>query len=411
MYHSKFTGSKLNAFKNKLFVLLLGLVAPLTWVAPLGAQEVPATAPVVGANRTEIYFPHLQEKRIGLVANGTSVLLKQDGTMVHLADSLISSGFKLIRVFTPEHGFRGLADAGEELSDSVDPKTGLPLVSLYGSNRKPKPDQLQDLDLVIFDLQDLGVRFYTYIATLQLVMEACAEAGVPILLLDRPNPNADMVDGPVMEPEHASFLGMNPIPLAYGMTLGEYATLINEEGWLGEGKKADLTVVEVSNYQRIIPYQLPVPPSPNIPNTQAAMLYPSLGLFEGTRINAGRGTAMQFQCFGAPLLDAEFFPFQYTPEPRLGAKDPKHKSEICYGRDLSQITPPRELHLEWLLEAYAHHKDHTSFFLTSGFTKHAGTAVLQQQIEAGLSIAEIKAGWQPDLDKFQKIREKYLRYP
>ena len=411
MYHSKFTGSKLNAFKNKLFVLLLGLVAPLTWVAPLGAQEVPATAPVVGANRTEIYFPLLQEKRIGLVANGTSVLLKQDGTMVHLADSLISSGFKLIRVFTPEHGFRGLADAGEELSDSVDPKTGLPLVSLYGSNRKPKPDQLQDLDLVIFDLQDLGVRFYTYIATLQLVMEACAEAGVPILLLDRPNPNADMVDGPVMEPEHTSFLGMNPIPLAYGMTLGEYATLINEEGWLGEGKKADLTVVEVSNYQRIIPYQLPVPPSPNIPNTQAAMLYPSLGLFEGTRINAGRGTAMQFQCFGAPLLDAEFFPFQYTPEPRLGAKDPKHKSEICYGRDLSQITTPRELHLEWLLEAYAHHKDHTSFFLTSGFTKHAGTAVLQQQIEAGLSIAEIKAGWQPDLDKFQKIREKYLRYP
>jgi uncharacterized protein YbbC (DUF1343 family) len=392
-------------------VLLLGLVAPLTWVAPLGAQEVPATAPVVGANRTEIYFPLLQEKRIGLVANGTSVLLKQDGTMVHLADSLISSGFKLIRVFTPEHGFRGLADAGEELSDSVDPKTGLPLVSLYGSNRKPKSDQLQDLDLVIFDLQDLGVRFYTYIATLQLVMEACAEAGVPMLLLDRPNPNADMVDGPVMEPEHTSFLGMNPIPLAYGMTLGEYATLINEEGWLGEGKKADLTVVEVSNYQRNIPYQLPVPPSPNIPNTQAAMLYPSLGLFEGTRINAGRGTTMQFQCFGAPLLDAEFFPFQYTPEPRLGAKDPKHKSEICYGRDLSQITPPRELHLEWLLEAYAHHKDHTSFFLTSGFTKHAGTAVLQQQIEAGLSIAEIKAGWQPDLDKFQKIREKYLRYP
>lgn len=411
MYHSKFTGSKLNALKNKLFVLLLGLVAPLTWVALLGAQEVPATAPVVGANRTEIYFPLLQEKRIGLVANGTSVLLKQDGTMVHLADSLISSGFKLIRVFTPEHGFRGLADAGEELSDSVDPKTGLPLVSLYGSNRKPKSDQLQDLDLVIFDLQDLGVRFYTYIATLQLVMEACAEAGVPILLLDRPNPNADMVDGPVMEPEHTSFLGMNPIPLAYGMTLGEYATLINEEGWLGEGKKADLTVVEVSNYQRNIPYQLPVPPSPNIPNTQAAMLYPSLGLFEGTRINAGRGTTMQFQCFGAPLLDAEFFPFQYTPEPRLGAKDPKHKSENCYGRDLSQITPPRELHLEWLLEAYAHHKDHTSFFLTSGFTKHAGTAVLQQQIEAGLSIAEIKAGWQPDLDKFQKIREKYLRYP
>lgn len=411
MYHSKFTGYKLNALKNKLFVLLLGLVAPLTWVAPLGAQEVPATAPVVGANRTEIYFPLLQEKRIGLVANGTSVLLKQDGTMVHLADSLISSGFKLIRVFTPEHGFRGLADAGEELSDSVDPKTGLPLVSLYGSNRKPKPDQLQDLDLVIFDLQDLGVRFYTYIATLQLVMEACAEAGVPILLLDRPNPNADMVDGPVMEPEHNSFLGMNPIPLAYGMTLGEYATLINEEGWLGEGKKADLTVVEVYNYQRNIPYQLPVPPSPNIPNTQAAMLYPSLGLFEGTRINAGRGTTMQFQCFGAPLLDAEFFPFQYTPEPKLGAKDPKHKSEICYGLDLSQITPPRELHLEWLLDAYAHHKDHTSFFLTSGFTKHAGTAVLQQQIVAGLSIAEIKAGWQPDLDKFRKIREKYLRYP
>lgn len=353
----------------------------------------------------------LKNKRVGLVANLTSAIFKSDGTHVHLADSLLNSGVSLVRVFTPEHGFRGLADAGEALSDSTDPKTGLPLVSLYGNNKKPKPEQLNDLDIVIFDIQDLGVRFYTYIATLQLVMEACAENGIPLLLLDRPNPNTDMVDGPVMESEHRSFLGMTPIPLAYGMTIGEYATLINEEGWLTGKVKANLTVIEVMNYKRQEPYDLPIPPSPNIPNTQSAMLYPSLGLFEGTRVNAGRGTALQFQCFGAPFLSSDFFDFQYTPESRPGAKNPKHKDDLCYGKDLSGIKVPREVHMEWLLEAYNNRKPDSDFFLTSGFTKHAGTAMLQKQIEAGLSMKEIRETWKADLEKFLAVRAKYLRYP
>lgn len=411
MYHSKFTPSVLNALKNKLFVLLLGTSLLQSWAASIGETPLNSENPIVGANRTEIYFPLLKNKRVGLVANPTSVIFKTNGVPVHLADSLLNAGVNLVRVFTPEHGFRGLADAGEELSDSTDPKTGLPLVSLYGNNRKPQPGQLNDLDLVIFDIQDLGVRFYTYIATLQLVMEACAENEIPFLVLDRPNPNADLVDGPVMEPEHQSFLGMTPIPLAYGMTVGEYATLLNEEGWLSAGVTTDLTVIEVLNYNRQEPYDLPIPPSPNIPNTQSARLYPSLGLFEGTRVNAGRGTGLQFQCFGAPFLSSEIFDFKFTPESRPGAKSPKHQGNLCYGRDLSRIKAPRRVNLEWLLEAYHNRKPGTDFFLTNGFTKHAGTALLQKQIEDGLSVNEIRETWKPSLDAFLAIRSKYLRYP
>ncbi|MFM1877590.1 MAG: hypothetical protein RLZZ241_456 [Bacteroidota bacterium] len=410
MYNSKFTGIKLKAIKNKFFALLLGITFISTWKTALGAQIQIGQVPVVGANRTDLYFPSLKGKQIGLVANATSVIFRKDGKPVHLADSLLASGILLKRVFTPEHGFRGAADAGEELSDSMDTKTGLPLISLYGENRKPKPEYLSDLDLIVFDIQDLGVRFYTYIATLQRVMEACADAGIPILVLDRPNPNADMVDGPIMELQHTSFLGLTPIPLAYGLTLGEYATLINEEGWLNTSQKANLTVIEIANYNRNIPYEIPIAPSPNIPNTQAAMLYPSLGLFEGTQVNAGRGTSAQFQCFGAPFLYANYFDFEYVPESRPGAKNPKHLQETCYGRDLRHEVPPREVSLKYLLEAYRNNSTPDQFFLTSGFTKHAGTEQLQKQIETGLTESEIKATWQPGLEAFKKIREKYLRY-
>lgn len=412
MYNSKFTRlSVLAATKNTLFVVFLGLLA-----CGSSPGQMPEVAPgpepvVVGANRTDAYFPLLQGKRIALVANATSVIFRADGTPVHLADSLLASGMNLVQVFTPEHGFRGLADAGEEVSDTVDGRTGLPLVSLYGNNRKPQPEQLQGLDLVVFDIQDLGVRFYTYIATLQLVMEACAEAGVPVLVLDRPNPNADFVDGPVMEDENRSFLGMAPVPLAYGMTIGEYALMLNGQGWLEGGRRADLTLIALENYRRSEPYQLPIAPSPNIPNTQAAMLYPSLGLFEGTKVNAGRGTPWQFQCFGAPFLDAGHFDFSYTPQPNLGAKDPKHKGELCYGRDLREVAPPRAVDLSWLIEAYTHRAPGSEFFLTAGFTKHAGTSRLQKQIEEGLSARAIRASWQADLEAFRAIRNLYLRYP
>lgn len=401
----------LAAFKNTLFVVFFGLLACGSSPAQ---QPDPAPAPgpvVVGANRTEAYFPLLKGKRFALVANATSVIFRDNGGHTHLADSLVTAGLGPIKVFTPEHGFRGMADAGEEVSDSVDRATGLPLVSLYGANRKPQPEQLEGLDLVVFDIQDLGVRFYTYIATLQLVMEACAEAGVPVLVLDRPNPNADFVDGPIMEPENRGFLGLAPVPLAYGMTIGEYARMLNGEGWLEGGRQADLTVIDLEQYRREEPYLLPIAPSPNIPNTQSAMLYPSLGLFEGTRVNAGRGTSWQFQCFGAPFLDKAYFDFQYTPQSNPGAKNPKFLGEVCYGRDLRQADPPRAVDLGWLIEAYRHRAQGADFFLTEGFTKHAGTAALQKQIEQGLSAAEIRAGWQAGLQAFRAIRGRYLRYP
>jgi len=412
MYNSKFTPvSVFAATKNTLYVVFLGLMA--CGSSP-GQQPEPVSDPesvVVGANRTEAYFPLLRGKRFALVANRTSVVFRQDGSPVHLVDSLLASGLGPVKVFTPEHGFRGLADAGEEVSDTTDPQTGLPLVSLYGANRKPQPGQLQGLDLVVFDIQDLGVRFYTYIATLQLVMEACAEAGVPVLVLDRPNPNADFVDGPVMEDAHRGFLGMAPVPLAYGMTIGEYALMLNGQGWLEGGRRADLTLIALEQYRRTEPYELPIPPSPNIPNTQAARLYPSLGLFEGTKVNAGRGTPWQFQCFGAPFLDRGYFDFEYTPEPNVGAKHPKHNGALCYGRDLRQVEPPRAVDLTWLIEAYAHRDEGSDFFLTDGFTKHAGTSLLQQQIEAGMSAESIRASWQADLEAFRAIRNLYLRYP
>lgn len=374
-------------------------------------------AVIVAANRTETYFDLLRDKKFALVANQTSVIFtpdseETDGTRpwVHLADSLMGAGLGLKKVFAPEHGFRGQADAGEKVADGVDTKTGLSVLSLHGANRKPTQQQLEGLDLVLFDIQDVGVRFYTYIATLQLVMEACAEAGIPIVVLDRPNPNIHFVDGPVMEEEHRSFLGKTEIPLVYGMTIGEYARMINEEGWLADGLKADLTVIPLAGYSRNLRYELPIPPSPNLPNNQAVRLYPSLGLFEGTHVNAGRGTSLQFQSFGAPFLSASHFTFQYTPQPRAGATNPKQLGKVCLGRDLSDVIPPDAVDLRWLIEAYTNRDTASEFFKTEGFTKHAGTAVLQKQIEAGMSASQIREEWQDRIAVFKKIRAKYLLY-
>ena len=405
--------SALAAFKNTVFVVVVCLLACRSSTEVGSPASIPDTPLQVAANRTEAYFPLLQGKDFALVANQTSVVFTpgRDGQgWVHLADSLLGAGLSLKKVFAPEHGFRGLVDAGEKVQDGRDPATGLPVLSLYGKQRKPGADQLEGLDLVVFDIQDVGVRFYTYIATLQLVMEACAEAGIPVLVLDRPNPNAHVVDGPVMEPGNRSFLGMTEIPLAYGMTMGEYAKMINEEGWLEGGLKTDLTVIPLAGYDRQVPYELPIAPSPNLPNTHAARLYPSLGLFEGTHVNAGRGTRLQFQSFGAPFLLPGHFGYAYVPEPMPGASQPKHQGQTCHGRDLSRVAPPDAVRLEWLLEAYAHREKGSEFFKTSGFTRHAGTASLQEQIEAGWDEARIRAGWQEGLDTFRKIRAKYLLY-
>lgn len=410
--------SLLVVFKNTLFVVFVCLMACGSFQRretpdPNSANKASDTTLVVAANRTSAYFPLLEGKNFALVANQTSVIFTADSgkdAWVHLADSLLGAGFALKKVFAPEHGFRGVVDAGEKIQDGRDYRTGLPVLSLYGKNRKPSSDQLTGLELVVFDIQDVGVRFYTYIATLQLVMEACAEAGLPVVVLDRPNPNAHYIDGPVMVKEHQSFLGMTEIPLVYGMTIGEYALMINEEGWLEGGKKAKLTVIPLDGYDRARPYDLPIPPSPNLPNTHAALLYPSLGLFEGTRINAGRGTSLQFQSFGAPFLLEDHFDFSYRPESRKGATNPKHKGETCHGRDLSAINPPNMVNLEWLIESYTFRQEGSEFFISGGFTRHAGTTELQKQIESGMDAASIRSSWQEKLEAFDKIRSEYLIY-
>ena len=373
---------------------------------------------IVGANNTDAYLPLLKGKNIGLVANQTSVIFKQIKTTepdipmahTHIIDSLLTHHISITKVFAPEHGFRGAADAGEKVKDDVDAKTGLPLISLHGKNRKPTPEQLQGLDLILFDIQDVGVRFYTYIATLQLVMEACAESNVPIVVLDRPNPNGHYIDGPTMEEEHFNFLGMTPIPLVYGMTIGEYAQMLNGEGWLADGNRADLKVIPLKNYTHASTYHLPIRPSPNLPNDKAINLYPSLGLFEGTSVNAGRGTEEQFQRYGASFLDSLAYTFSYTPQPNFGSKYPKEEGKICYGKDLSQISKMQEVSLAWIIEAYQNTSKPKSFFKTNGFTKHAGTTELQKQLEKRFTEAQIKATWQEAILRFKPIRSKYLIY-
>ena len=367
---------------------------------------------VVAADRMDRYLDQLKGKSIGVVANQTSIVSRPDlSTHTHLVDTMLSRGIKIEKVFAPEHGFRGTADAGEAVKDGVDEKTGLPIVSLYGTNRKPTATQLEGVELLLFDIQDVGVRFYTYIATLQYVMEAAAANDIPVMVLDRPNPNGHYVDGPTLEIENRGFLGLNPIPLVYGMTIGEYARMINEEGWLEGDRTAELTVIPLENYTHSSRYILPVRPSPNLPNATSVNLYPSLGLFEGTTMNAGRGTEFQFQRYGAPYLDPEVFPFTYTPQSNFGAKYPKFKDEICHGEDLSEGEYLSEVKLDWLIKAFTGTPEGSDFFNTDGFTKHAGTASLQEQIEAGWSAAQIKTSWQAELDAFKAIRKKYLIYP
>jgi uncharacterized protein YbbC (DUF1343 family) len=412
-------------YKNTVFLWLFILLScgfgsspKQDKAAPAGTDTGQADSLLPAANNTDAYVPQLRGKKVGVVANQTSVVYKlapagEEGAngFTHLIDSLVSLGIDIDRVFAPEHGFRGVADAGEHIKDGRDPATGLPVLSLYGAQRKPGKELLKDLDLVLFDIQDLGVRFYTYIATLQLVMEACAENNIPVMVLDRPNPNAHYVDGPVMEDAHRGFLGLTPIPLVYGMTIGEYAGMINGEGWMEGGLTAKLTVIKLENYTHESSYSLPIRPSPNIPNDQAVRLYPSLGLFEGTNVNAGRGTEFQFQRYGAPFLDSLYYDFSYIPEPNFGAGNPKHNGERCFGRDLSETDAPDGVSMRWILDAYQHATDKTNFFNTAGFTKHAGTENLQRQIEAGWSEAQIKASWEEALLEFRKIRARYLLYP
>jgi len=368
---------------------------------------------ITAANQTGKYLPLLKNKKVAVVANQTSVVdvesrkLNVESHFVHLVDTLLSHHINVVKVFAPEHGFRGKADAGEHVKDDIDVKTGLPILSLHGKTRKATPEMLQGIDIIVFDIQDVGVRFYTYISTMSNMMEAAAENNIPVIVLDRPNPNGHYVDGPMLEPKHSSFVGMHPIPLVYGMTMGEYARMVNGEKWLKNGIQCDLTVIELKNYTHDLKYHLPIRPSPNLPNDKSINLYPGLGFFEGTIINAGRGTEYQFQRYGAP-----FFPktdFSYTPQPNFGSKDPKFKGELCYGVDLSKTPKLSKVDVSAIVDAY-HKTPKDQKFFGKTFTIHAGNLDLQKQIESGMTAKEIKATWQNDIEKFKKIRAKYLIY-
>ena len=361
----------------------------------------------VGADRTTEYLPLLKGKSIAVVANQSSVI-----KTTHLVDSLIALKVSVKKVFCPEHGFRGLVDAGEKVATEKDAKTGLSIISLYGKNKKPSAADLKDVDVVIFDIQDVGVRFYTYLSTLHYVMEACAENNKQVIVLDRPNPNGHYIDGPVLEDAYKSFLGLHPVPIVYGLTIGEYAQMINGEGWLKGGVKCNLKVITITNYSHNDMFELGIRPSPNLPNMSSVYLYPSLGLFEGTQISVGRGTDFPFQVIGSPVLEKANYKF--TPQPKPGAMEPKYKGIECKGHNLSEfgkeyMKDTKKIYLFWLIGTYANTPDKSKFF-DENFNFHAGNATLQQQIKDGVNEDAIRKSWDPGITKFKVIRKKYLLY-
>ena len=386
-----------------VFLLLLGNLSFLS-AQSIQKQIVP------GAERMVFIKATIKNKHIALVANQTSVV-----GSTNLVDTLLALGGDIKKIFCPEHGFRGKEDAGERVKSGKDLRTGIPIISLYGKKFKPSAADMAGIDIVIYDLQDVGVRIYTYISTLTYVMQACAENFVPLFILDRPNPNGFYVDGPILEMKYKSFVGMHPIPLVYGMTVGELANMINEEGWLPNQLRCSIGVIPCQNYTHKSIYTLPVSPSPNLRNMKAVYLYPSLGLFEGTVINVGRGTEFPFQVFGHPSLkDA---PFTYTPENMKGASlNPLHHGKLCYGVDLRNLSEEDlvsnpKINLEYLLFAYQHFPEKEKFFITNSFFENlAGTSTLRAQVKAGLTADEIRQSWQPALVKFKELRKKYLLY-
>ena len=364
---------------------------------------------ITGAERMSEYLPLLNGKRVALVVNHTSIVGES-----HLIDTLLKLGIHIGVVFAPEHGFRGEADAGEHIKDDLDPATGLPVISLYGKKKKPAPEDLQNIDMVIFDIQDVGVRFYTYISTLHYIMEACAESKVPLMVLDTPNPNAHYVDGPILDMSFKSFVGMHPVPVVYGLTIGEYARMINGEGWLEGNIQCSLNVIPCANYQHNTYYELPRKPSPNLPDMRSILLYPSTCFFEGTNLSLGRGTDYPFQWIGHPSIKSEF---SFIPLPNSGAKNPPLKGKTCFGIDLSKksledLRNSGSINLSYIVDMYKHWKaDEEPFFLpTLFFDKLAGTDQLRLQISLGMSEKDIKASWQDGLKKFHVTRNKYIIY-
>lgn len=409
---------------NRLLLLSLVLFAcnspvPATEKesADIGTVEEKQDTLRTGADQTEAYLPYLQGKRVGVVANPTSVIGK-----THLVDSLLKQGVKIVKAFGPEHGFRGKASAGAKVKDEVDQATGLPIISLYGSKRKPSASDLADVDIMIFDIQDVGCRFYTYINVLRDVMEACAENNKELMILDRPNPNGYLIDGPILDMKFKSGIGQFPIPIAHGMTIGEFAQMINGEKWLPNGLNCKLKIIKMKGYHHDMEYILPVPPSPNLNTQKSIELYPSICLFEGTIISQGRGTRTPFTKLGAPALKGKYS-WSFKPESIPGmAETPLHMNQECYGinlmdYDMSALRKSRRINIGWMIELYNAYPYKDKFFDRSqsnqmgDINKLAGTDKFQEQIKAGMSEEEIRATWEPGLSEYKKMREKYLLYP
>lgn len=378
--------------------------------------QVIAQSIITGAEQTEKYIPYLKGKRVGVLANPTTIIGPK-----HLVDSLLSIGINIVKVFGPEHGFRGNASAGVKVNDEKDPTTGVKVISLYGPKRKPTKDDLADVDIMIFDIQDVGCRFYTYINVLSHIMEACAENNKELLILDRPNPNGYLVDGPILDMKYKSGIGMFPIPIAHGTTIGEFAQMINGEGWLPGKMTCRLKIIPVANYTHDMPYTLPVKPSPNLNTQQSIMLYPSTCLFEGTILNHGRGTYFPFTVMGSPLLKDKFS-FSYTPVGIPGMSEtPLHMNQVCYGLDLrnydiNELRMSKRINIQWMIDMYNAYPDKEKFFDRSyskemgDINKLVGVATFKEQIIAGKSVKEIQDSWEPGLSQYKTMRKKYLLY-
>ena len=409
-------------FKNTLLFFVMLWFTFLNFSGKAQEQSLIKKEILTGAQQYDIYLPLLKDKNVGILTNQTGIVEVKKlvnftpdvgcykGTEIvqeSLVDLFIERNINLKKIYAPEHGFRGTADAGELIKDGKDTKTGLPIISLYGKSKKPSKEQLAGIDVMVFDLQDVGVRFYTYISSLHYLMEACAENNIPVIVLDRPNPIGSYVDGPKLNMEHKSFVGMHPIPILHGLTIGEYAQMINGEKWLSNGINCQLTVIPCANYNKNMFYSLPVKPSPNLPNDQSIKLYASLCLFEGTNVSVGRGTEKQFQIYGSPYMKKQNYTF--TPLPNNGAKDPLHNGKKCYGEDLSSYTKENGLELKWLINAYNSTDNKLSFF-NSFFNNLAGGTILRKQIEKGMSETEIKLSWVNDIEEFKTVRKKYLIY-
>ena len=385
---------KLNLlFKNTLLFILV-----FQFTHSVSSQEI-----IQGAERVDYYFNKLNDKRIAIIANNTSVIKTSKGS-THIIDTLIARGLSINKIFSPEHGFLGDKDDGEKFENAF--YNNIEIISLYGGNRRLKDEDIEDIDIIIFDIQDVGVRFYTYLSTLHYAMQSAARKNKKFIIMDRANPNSFYIDGPVLDLKNSSFIGLHPVPIVYGMTIGEYGLMINGEGWLENNLKVDLEVIKLKNYNHKLKYEPPIRPSPNLPNIQSIYLYPSLAFLEKTEVSVGRGTTIQFQVYGHPDFNGDF---TFTPQPNFGSQYPKLKGVLSYGEDLRNYKTSKMIELKWLINSFKQINDKNNFF-RSDFDKLSGTSNLKRQIIEGLSESEIRYSWKEGLEKFKKIRKKYLLY-